>query len=140
MAVSFFPRGGSAQVMRYLARSLPESGWKPTLLTGSLGEPGDPSHAETFYSGIDVRAVDYTPSAEADDPLAADPPFQPSYEDRPGAPDRVFAAVSDEAYERLVRVLGPGVRGGGGRGGRRPPPHHPHPRHQAAPRGVPPRA
>ena len=102
MAVIFFPRGGSAQVMRYLARSLPESGWKPTLLTGSLGEPGDPSHAETFYSGIEVRAVDYTPSAEAADPLAADPPFQPSYEDRPDAPDRVFAAVGDDAYERLV--------------------------------------
>src|SRR5205823_10448268 len=102
MAVSFFPRGGSAQVMRYLARSLPQSGWKPTLLTGSLGEPGDPSHAETFYSGIEVRAVDYTPSAEAADPLAADPPFQPSYEDRPDAPDRVFAAVGTDAYERLV--------------------------------------
>jgi glycosyltransferase involved in cell wall biosynthesis len=34
--------------------------------------------------------------------LGADPPFQPSFEDRPGAPDRVFAAVDDEAYERLV--------------------------------------
>ncbi len=31
-------------------------------------------------------------------------PFQPSYEDRPGAPDRVFAAVDDDAYERLVEV------------------------------------
>jgi glycosyltransferase involved in cell wall biosynthesis len=29
-------------------------------------------------------------------------PFPPSYEDRPGAPDRVFAAVDDAAYERLV--------------------------------------
>src|SRR5256884_8514653 len=113
MAVSFFPRGGSAQVMRYLARSLPESGWRPTLLTGSLGEAGDPSHAETFYSGIDVRAVDYTPSAEAPDPLAADPPFQPSYEDRPDAPDRVFAAVGDDAYERLVALLEPGLRQAG---------------------------
>src|SRR5205085_5585182 len=102
MAVIFFPRGGSAQVMRYLARSLPQSGWRPTVLTGSLGVAGDPSNAETFYSGIDIRAVDYTASARADDPLAADPPFQPSYEDRRGASDRVFAAVDDEAYERLV--------------------------------------
>jgi glycosyltransferase involved in cell wall biosynthesis len=31
-------------------------------------------------------------------------PFQPSYEDRPGAPDRVFAAVDDAVYERLVEV------------------------------------
>ena len=31
-------------------------------------------------------------------------PFQPSYEDRPGAPDRVFAAVDDDAYERLVET------------------------------------
>jgi hypothetical protein len=31
-------------------------------------------------------------------------PFQPSYEDRPGAPDRVFATVDDDAYERLVDV------------------------------------
>src|SRR2546421_12665964 len=82
MAVSFFPRGGSAQVMRYLARSLPEFGWRPRLLTGSLGPKGEPSNAETFYAGIDVRAVDYTGSASASDPLAADPPFQPSYEDR----------------------------------------------------------
>ena len=29
-------------------------------------------------------------------------PFQPSYEDRPGAPDRVFARVGDGAFERLV--------------------------------------
>ena len=102
MAVSFFPRGGSAQVMRYLARSLPEFGWRPRLLTGSLGPKGEPSNAETFYAGIDVRAVDYTGSASAADPLAADPPFQPSYEDRPDAPDRVYAAVDDETFERLV--------------------------------------
>jgi glycosyltransferase involved in cell wall biosynthesis len=31
-------------------------------------------------------------------------PFQPSYEDRPGAPDRVFASVDDAAYERLVEA------------------------------------
>src|SRR5207247_8585309 len=35
-------------------------------------------------------------------PLAAAVPFQPSYEDRPAGPDRVFAAVDDAAYERLV--------------------------------------
>ena len=102
MALLFFPRGGSAQVMRYLARFLPRAGWAPRIVGGSLGAPGELSHAETFFEGIDLRAVDYTASADAPDPLAADPPFQPSYEDRAGAPDRVMAAVDDAAFERLV--------------------------------------
>jgi glycosyltransferase involved in cell wall biosynthesis len=102
MGLMFFPRGGSAQVARYLARSLPAHGWEVTLLAGSLGSPGDDAHAATFFRDIPLRAVDYTESRQAPDPLAADPPFHPSYEDRPGAPDRVFAAVDDDAYERLV--------------------------------------
>ena len=102
MGLIFFPRGGSAQVARYLARSLPESGWDVTLACGSLGEPGAESNAATFYAGLDVHALDYTAASRADDPLAADPPFQPSFEDRPGAPDRVYARVDDHAYERLV--------------------------------------
>jgi glycosyltransferase involved in cell wall biosynthesis len=102
MALQFFPRGGSAQVARYLARSLPEAGWEVAIASGSLGAPGEESHAETFYDGLEVHSLDYGPAAVAPDPLAADPPFQPSYEDRAGAPDRVFAKVPDEAYERLV--------------------------------------
>src|SRR3954468_10238265 len=102
MGLMFFPRGGSAQVARYLGRSLPEAGWEVTIACGSLGEPGQPSHAETFYRGLDVRALDYTGSASAPDPLRADPPFQPSYEDREEAPDVVYASVDDEDYERLV--------------------------------------
>jgi glycosyltransferase involved in cell wall biosynthesis len=102
MGLIFFPRGGSAQVARYLARSLPRAGWDVTVACGSLGGPGDQSHAETFYRGVDVRPLDYTASAAAPDPLAADPPFQPSYEDRPGAPDRVFARVGAGDHERLV--------------------------------------
>jgi glycosyltransferase involved in cell wall biosynthesis len=104
MGLLFFPRGGSAQVARYLARSLPEAGWEVTIACGSLGEPGDESHAGSFYSGLDVRPLDYTPASREPDPLAADPPFQPSYEDRPGAPDRVFARVDDAAFERLASV------------------------------------
>jgi glycosyltransferase involved in cell wall biosynthesis len=102
MGLLFFPRGGSAQVARYLARFLPRAGWEVTIACGSLGGPGDQSHAETFYRGLDLRPLDYTAAAAAPDPLAADPPFQPSYEDRPGAPDRVLAGVDDDAYERLV--------------------------------------
>ncbi len=104
MGLIFFPRGGSAQVARYLAGSLPAAGWDVTIACGSLGEPGEPSHAETFYAGLDVRPLDYTSSAGAPDPLAADPPFHPSYEDRPGAPDQVFAGVGEADYERLVAV------------------------------------
>ncbi|MGH2844761.1 MAG: hypothetical protein ACRDL0_01840, partial [Thermoleophilaceae bacterium] len=102
MGLLFFPRGGSAQVARYLARALPGAGWEAVVACGSLGGPGDQSHAETFYRGVDVRPLDYTRAAAAPDPLAADPPFQPSYEDRPGAPDRVFARVGEGDYERLV--------------------------------------
>jgi len=102
MGLLFFPRGGSAQVARYLARSLGTAGWEVTVACGSLGQPGEPSNAQTFYSGVDVRALDYSAAATALDPLAAG--FQPSYEDRPGAPDRVFARVGEEEYERLVAV------------------------------------
>ncbi len=101
-ALFFFPRGGSAQVTRSLARALPAAGWQLTLAAGSLGQPGEPTHAASFFAGIDVHALDYSPALELAEPLAAPVPFQPSYEDRPDAPDRIFAAVADPAYERLV--------------------------------------
>jgi glycosyltransferase involved in cell wall biosynthesis len=102
MALFFFPRGGSAYVARHLTRLLPGVGWEPTLVAGSLGAPGDATHAPGFFAGTDVRPVDYTAAGHAVDPLEAEVPFQPSYEDRPGAPDRVFARVGDGPYERLV--------------------------------------
>jgi glycosyltransferase involved in cell wall biosynthesis len=102
MGLLFFPRGGSAQVARYVARSLPETGWRASIACGSLGGPGEESHAGGFYSGLEVHPLDYTASASAEDPLKANPPFQPSYEDRQGAPDRVLASVGDEDFERLV--------------------------------------
>jgi glycosyltransferase involved in cell wall biosynthesis len=102
MALLFFPRGGSAQVARYMARALPQAGWDVTLLSGSLGAPGEATNAQTFFSGIDVHPVDYTGAQHEPDPLMANPPFHPSYEDRPGAPDRVFARVDGATYEHLV--------------------------------------
>jgi glycosyltransferase involved in cell wall biosynthesis len=101
-ALFFFPRGGSAQVARELARALPGAGWQPTLAAGSLGSPGELTNAGSFFAGIEVEPLDYSPALELADPLAAPVPFPPSYEDRPGAPDRVFAAVDDAAFERLV--------------------------------------
>jgi glycosyltransferase involved in cell wall biosynthesis len=103
MALMFFPRGGSAQVARYVTRALPDAGWDVTLVAGSLGDSSEASNAENFFARVpDLRPVDYTEARSAPDPLAADTPFQPSFEDRPGAPDRVFASVSDSEYERLV--------------------------------------
>ena len=103
MSLMFFPRGGSAQVARYVARALPKAGWDVTLVAGSLGGEDEASNARAFFAGVDdVRPVDYTEARDAPDPLAAEMPFQPSFEDRKDAPDRVFAAVADEAYERLV--------------------------------------
>jgi glycosyltransferase involved in cell wall biosynthesis len=101
-ALFFFPRGGSAQVARALARALPAAGWQMTLAAGSLGRWGEPTHAASFFAGIDVHPLDYSPALAFSEPLAAPVPFPPSYEDRPDAPDRVFAAVDDAAHERLV--------------------------------------
>src|SRR3954454_14665701 len=101
MALSFFPRGGSAQVARYVARELPRHGWDVKLVAGSLGDEDEASNAQSFFEEIDVHAVDYTESRDADDPLRADPPFQPSYEDREDAPDVVYAKVDDDDFERL---------------------------------------
>ena len=49
MALLFFPRGGSSQVARYVAGGLPATGWDVTLVAGSLGAAGEPSHAGTFF-------------------------------------------------------------------------------------------
>jgi glycosyltransferase involved in cell wall biosynthesis len=106
MGILFSPRGGSAHVTRGLARALIPQGWDVTLVSGSISSPegNGPGDAHTFYSGIDVRPMDFTAALGAPDPLRADPPLHPSYEDRPGAPDRVFASVDDDTYEHQVRA------------------------------------
>ncbi|MET0817870.1 MAG: glycosyltransferase family 4 protein [Solirubrobacteraceae bacterium] len=102
IGLAFFPRGGSAHVARNLAAALGGAGWDVTVLSGSLTRPGEPGDAGEFYAGLDVRPVDMTAAVSAADPMAADPPMHPSYEDRPGAPDRVFASLDDDEYERQV--------------------------------------
>lgn len=104
MGLMFFPRGGSAHVTRSLARELVKIGCKVTIVCGSLRIPGRPGDAYEFFDGLDVRPVDYTAALDAEDPLRAAIPMHPSYEDRPGAPDRVFANVDDDTYEHLVAV------------------------------------
>jgi glycosyltransferase involved in cell wall biosynthesis len=82
----FFPRGGSAFVARELARALDAD---VTLVAGSTAE----HDARAFYAGLDVRPVDFD---------AGDAPMHGSYEDVPGAPDRVFAALDDAESARHV--------------------------------------
>src|SRR5262245_10390955 len=98
MGLLFHPRGASAPVARTLASALPAAGWDVTVLTGSL--PGGPGDARRFYAGLDVRPVEF--ALDAADPLLADPPLPGSYEDRPGAPDRVMCSLPDDVFEHQV--------------------------------------
>jgi glycosyltransferase involved in cell wall biosynthesis len=108
MALAFYPRGGSAQVARYLGDALGAHGVRVTLCCGSLGPPGSVSHAATFFAGLDVQALDFTEAAawfeQGRGPMAAPVPMQPSFEDRPDVPDRVFAALGQAEYNHQVNV------------------------------------
>jgi glycosyltransferase involved in cell wall biosynthesis len=134
MGLAFFPRGGSAHVARNLAVALPAAGWEVTIVSGSLGGHGD---ARAFYAGLDVRPLDMTKALEAPDPMAADPPLHPSYEDRPGAPDRIFAALGDEAFERQVAAWSAALLAAGAEEADVLHLHHLTPAHEAAARTVP---
>ncbi len=90
--VMFFPRGGSAHVVRALGGELEALGHDVTLVTGSL--PGGHGDARAFYADLDVRPVEFGSAA----------PMHPSYEDRPGAVDPCFALVGPSAYEAHVRA------------------------------------
>jgi glycosyltransferase involved in cell wall biosynthesis len=107
-AVMFFPRGGSAHAARGLARALPRRGWGVTLLSGSRPGAGPDADARAFYRGLDVRPVEPDDIAAGDGaPVAANGSaawLQPSYEDRPGAAETVFAALDDLDFERHVRA------------------------------------
>jgi glycosyltransferase involved in cell wall biosynthesis len=108
-ALYFFPRGGSAHVARAHARELPAHGWDVRVLSGSRGDLGDHVDANAFYSGLEVRAVDFGPALASGEPMGFEggegtAPMHASYEDRPGAPDRVFATLDDDEYERQVRA------------------------------------
>jgi glycosyltransferase involved in cell wall biosynthesis len=113
MGLQFFPRGGSAHVARNLARNLPAAGWEPRIVSGSLSVPGRPGDARDFYSGLDVRPFDMTDALASPDPMRAEWPLHPSYEDRPGAADRVFAALDEETFEHHARAWARALDGAG---------------------------
>ncbi len=121
----FFPRGGSAHVARALAGALPSHGWDVTVVSGSLPGLGD---ARDFYAGLDVRPVDFA---------RGDAPMHPSYEDRPSAPDPVFAAVDDGAYEAHVAAWCRALEGADAAGADLLHLHHLTPLHEAAARVAP---
>jgi len=106
MGLMFYPRGGSAQVARYLSRALDAEGWPVSLLSGSLGAAGERTHAASFYDDPGVRAVDYSPALlayeQGRDPIAEPVPFHPSFEDQLGVPDRVFCAVEPRLGDHLA--------------------------------------
>lgn len=108
MGLLFFPRGGSAQVARYLVPQLAAAGWPTSLVVGSLGGPEEDTNAQRFFAGIDVHALDYSGAMAAhedgQDALAAPVPMHPSYEDRRGAPDRVLADVDPALLDHLAGV------------------------------------
>jgi glycosyltransferase involved in cell wall biosynthesis len=104
-AILFSPRGGSASAARALARGLREWGCAVTLVSGSRSDQGIHGNARNFYG--DARSVSFDSALASDAPLQFDgpvgsAPLHPSYEDRPGAPDAVFATLDDRDYERQV--------------------------------------
>ena len=76
-----------------------------TLVAGSRSDQGVHGDALAFYG--DVRAVTFDAALASDEPHGLqssrdDAPLHPSFEDRAGAPDRVFAALDDHEYELQV--------------------------------------
>lgn len=106
-AIMFYPRGGSAHSARAIARGLRGQGLEVTLVAGSLGSAGDLRNARSFYG--DVQPVTFDGALATAEPMRysgppGTAPIQPSFEDRPGAPDRVFARLDDRDFELQVRA------------------------------------
>src|SRR5213080_4115331 len=104
-AILFSPRGGSAHVARALAAGLRRLDWSVTLLAGSVAGSDGLGDAGRFYG--QVQAVDFGPALRSSDPMDFEgspgtAPMHPSFEDRPGAPDRVFAALDDLELSRQI--------------------------------------
>jgi glycosyltransferase involved in cell wall biosynthesis len=104
-------------VTRYLSTALLAADWSVELVTGSLGEPGDDTHAPTFFAGIPVHHVDYSDAvrtfARGGSAIAATVPMHPSYEDREDAPDVVLAAVPPALAAHLSSIWEPPFRAAG---------------------------
>jgi glycosyltransferase involved in cell wall biosynthesis len=112
--ILFSPRGGSAHAARALSRGLRERGWEVRLVAGSQSRGRGDSDAKEFY-GEETYAVSFDEALASSEPLGYEgatgtAPMHPSYEDRPGAPDKVFAVLDDADYERQVRAWARALR------------------------------
>ena len=85
-----------------LAAALPAAGWEATVLSGSLSLPGRPRRRARVLPRARRAHRRHDGRARGAGPAGADPPLHPSYEDRPGAPDRSSPALDDAAYEHQV--------------------------------------
>jgi glycosyltransferase involved in cell wall biosynthesis len=109
MGIYFYPRGGSAHACRAIARQLGQRGLEVALLSGSRSDLGEAALASSFYEGLDLHAVDFTPALRSPQPLRyrggpGAAPMHGSYEERPGAPDAVLASLDDEEFELQVEA------------------------------------
>jgi glycosyltransferase involved in cell wall biosynthesis len=110
MGLLFYPRGGSAQVARYLSQSLIELGHQVHLVTGSLRDGNLQHDAEVFFAKLPLSTADYTAAwqgfTQGQNAISTDwsVPFHPSYEDKPGVPDKVFYKVRPEEHAALIRA------------------------------------
>jgi len=139
-AIQFFPRGGSSHVARALALHLPSHGWDVTIVAGSRTDLGALGDATRFYRGLDIHLVSFDDALSSPDPLRPPrgaAPMQPSYEDRPNAPDQVFAALDDDAFERQVRAWASALSDAGAAAADVLHLHHLTPIHEAASRVAP---
>jgi glycosyltransferase involved in cell wall biosynthesis len=107
IGIYFYPRGGSAHATRALGRELGRNGVEVTLLAGSRSDLGEAALASSFYEGLDLSAVDFTPALRSADPLryaggTGTAPMHGSYEDRADAVDPVLASLGDEEFELQV--------------------------------------
>ena len=119
---------------------LPSHGWDVTVVSGSRSDLAAFGDAARFYAGLDVHPVSFDEALASPDPLDPPPgaaPIHPSYEDRPDAPDRVFAALDDDAYERQVTAWARALAAAGAADADALHLHHLTPIHEAASRVAP---
>jgi glycosyltransferase involved in cell wall biosynthesis len=111
MGIYFYPRGGSAHVCRAIAAEYERNEFEVTVVSGSRSDLDEHTDARSFYTGIDLRPVDFAPALRGDAPRrfagpAGTAPMHGSYEDRAGAEDPVLASLDDEAFEFQVEAWG----------------------------------
>lgn len=139
-AILFSPRGGSAHAARALARNLRRQGCGLTLVAGSRSDQGRHGDARAFYGDVHAVSFDAALATETPQWFAAAPgsaPLHPSFEDRVGAPDRVFAMLDDDEYELQVAAWSRELERAGARGADVLHLHHLTPLNEAAARVAP---